>query len=494
MIYRIKNLVTAVAIVIVILAFVLPISATISNKAPKEYSVQDEIEITLTPGWVEGAGHDSNGYWLQGSDHEIVGRDHGYIIYRTICGFTFDDINVPYGASISSVSFTLFSPEYINDGGIDLTLRPISREHLPYPNPEEVWIDCGDGESYIAATSINSFQDYTWVFNQYDCFFSDLQTAFNNRDQHVIDFFVGLKSENEGVSNRNIWLHRPGFPPPIYSLTINFHVPSIIHVPEDAPTIQDAIDVSIPGDMILVAPGEYNEHVSVETDDITIMGSGPHLTTIMSNTEYSPTFTITASDVVVSNMKIVIHNSWSASTVVEIYGNNNRIKNTIIAGGVNGDHWGYLLLTEGSGTEIINNILADGEIAIFDPYQDSLTAKNNIVYNNEFDIQYYSENPNTEDIVFRYNDFWNNDESWVLEYPELWTVEGNIEVDPLFVNENFYRLHSRSLCIDAGDPNDDYSNEPRWNGNRINIGAYGNTQWATSYYRIPISFVNKVCG
>ena len=37
----------------------------------------------------------------------------------------------------------------------------------------------------------------------------------------------------------------------------------------------------------------------------------------------------------------------------------------------------------------------------------------------------------------------------------------------------------RSPCIDAGDPSDEYSREPTLNGDRINIGAYGNTEQAS---------------
>jgi hypothetical protein len=36
-----------------------------------------------------------------------------------------------------------------------------------------------------------------------------------------------------------------------------------------------------------------------------------------------------------------------------------------------------------------------------------------------------------------------------------------------------------SPCIDAGDPNSDYSLEPAPNGGRINMGGYGNTQYAS---------------
>ena len=36
-----------------------------------------------------------------------------------------------------------------------------------------------------------------------------------------------------------------------------------------------------------------------------------------------------------------------------------------------------------------------------------------------------------------------------------------------------------SPCIDAGDPKSEYKNEPKPNGSRINMGAYGNTPEAS---------------
>ncbi len=54
--------------------------------------------------------------------------------------------------------------------------------------------------------------------------------------------------------------------------------------------------------------------------------------------------------------------------------------------------------------------------------------------------------------------------------------------DPLFVNlaGDDYHVLSDSASIDAGDPLSDYSLEPLANGNRINLGAYGNTPQATT--------------
>ncbi len=48
---------------------------------------------------------------------------------------------------------------------------------------------------------------------------------------------------------------------------------------------------------------------------------------------------------------------------------------------------------------------------------------------------------------------------------------------------------STSPCIDAGNPADDYSNEPTPNGNLVNLGAYGNTAY-TSKSSNPSSIVD----
>lgn len=43
-------------------------------------------------------------------------------------------------------------------------------------------------------------------------------------------------------------------------------------VPDDYATIQEAVDAAVPGDLVLIAPGVYNEAVNVVTDELTIRG------------------------------------------------------------------------------------------------------------------------------------------------------------------------------------------------------------------------------
>lgn len=76
------------------------------------------------------------------------------------------------------------------------------------------------------------------------------------------------------------------------------------------------------------------------------------------------------------------------------------------------------------------------------------------------------------------------------------TSTSDIYVNPLFANQKSHDYHLQSIagrwngktwvkdkvsspCIDKGYPSSDYSKEPENNGNRINIGRYGNTIYAS---------------
>jgi len=69
---------------------------------------------------------------------------------------------------------------------------------------------------------------------------------------------------------------------------------------------------------------------------------------------------------------------------------------------------------------------------------------------------------------------------------------GNMDTDPLFRDPGYrsgawfrgdYHPYPCSAAIDAGEPGADYSEEPEWNGSRVNMGMYGNTSEAA-----PLSF------
>ncbi len=65
-------------------------------------------------------------------------------------------------------------------------------------------------------------------------------------------------------------------------LTLHVGECSAIRVPSDYPTIQAAIDAASPGDLILVAPGTYNEN-PIMWQPVRLQGSGAATTTIFAN-------------------------------------------------------------------------------------------------------------------------------------------------------------------------------------------------------------------
>lgn len=95
----------------------------------------------------------------------------------------------------------------------------------------------------------------------------------------------------------------------------------------------------------------------------------------------------------------------------------------------------------------------------------ALTLRDSILANND-DLAGF-----TDTSGFAYN---------LIANGELAGVNGNFAATPEFVGSVNYHLLPSSHAIDAGDPLAAYSNEPENNGDRINLGAYGNTSEATA--------------
>jgi len=112
--------------------------------------------------------------------------------------------------------------------------------------------------------------------------------------------------------------------------------------------------------------------------------------------------------------------------------------------------------------------------------QGGLPVLNNIIWQNEI---YLGQLAYPEDYDVRFNDIQGG-----------WEGEGNIDVDPLFVDPDNRDYHLKSQagrwdpiartwvrddgtspCIDVGDPDADWTAELPPNGQRINMGAFGGT-------------------
>jgi len=79
-------------------------------------------------------------------------------------------------------------------------------------------------------------------------------------------------------------------------------------------------------------------------------------------------------------------------------------------------------------------------------------------------------------------------------------LEGNIDVDPIFVGGGDYHLAGGSLCIDAGDPDSSYNDEcfpPSMGTERNDMGAYGGPgacEWHECWDSDGDGYEDEACG
>ncbi|HDR04181.1 MAG TPA: hypothetical protein ENN84_02905, partial [Candidatus Marinimicrobia bacterium] len=162
---------------------------------------------------------------------------------------------------------------------------------------------------------------------------------------------------------------------------------------------------------------------------------------------------------------------------------------------------GALVFAENASTAITNNTIAYNHAKMIGGgmafSESSPTLNSNIIWGNSADTgsnQIYLAN-DSADPNFKYSDIEGGKDAFVLAAGAYFSGDYrfNIDIDPLFTDaaNSEFTLMAGSPAIDAGDPSLDYSNEPLPNGGRINMGAYGNTEFAALSQGNRTWFVEK---
>ncbi|MEV7416923.1 right-handed parallel beta-helix repeat-containing protein [Streptomyces sp. NPDC089919] len=82
---------------------------------------------------------------------------------------------------------------------------------------------------------------------------------------------------------------------------------AVIRVPQDAPSIQRAVDLTRPGDLVLVQPGVYRESVTVRTARVVLRGADRNRTVIDGEFRRANGVTVTGAESVVENLTVRNH-------------------------------------------------------------------------------------------------------------------------------------------------------------------------------------------
>ncbi len=178
----------------------------------------------------------------------------------------------------------------------------------------------------------------------------------------------------------------------------------------------------------------------------------------------------------VINYNIIRLNSSSNGIIGMHYGSGGELKNNIIEKNTDG---ATIILT-GSSPAICHNTIYDNEkYGILCNGTASPEIENNIISGTR--DGYAIAAGSLAEPTIRYNDVWNNElGNYGPNVEDLTGIEGNISLDPQFIDDSgpFLHVHYTSPCIHAGDPNfvseagetDIYSYARITNG-RTDIGA-----------------------
>ena len=299
--------------------------------------------------------------------------------------------------------------------------------------------------------------------------------------------------------------------------------------------IQDAIDLADNNDTVIVAEGVYtgdpnNRDLHLDGKTITIRSTDPNDPNVVANTIIDPNgvgrgfnfhsgedtncvvagFTLqngatddgsggaiycSDSSPTIRNCVIIKNTAYWMGGGIYFFNSESTIRNCIIAGNSVLATGGGVKCVSCSNLAIINCTISgnsaewqQGE-GIF-CFNSTVSINNSIIWGNGLEQIHTTDG----DATVTYSDVQNGwpgtgnnniDADPCFAEPGYWADanDPNIVVEPNDPNavwiDGDYHLLPDSPCIDAGDPNSDWSNEPWPNGKRVNMGAYGGTNQAS---------------
>jgi hypothetical protein len=325
----------------------------------------------------------------------------------------------------------------------------------------------------------------------------------------------------------NLYLSDDKYVPVSVTITV---IPTTILVPDDYPTIQHAIDDAFPGDIIMVAPGLYEEHIEFSGKNVTLTSIDPADPNVVNDTiiegvvmfggTEDPNCTLTGFNIErgirgydrpprhyePNHTHATISHCLLDDVVTNcgptILGCDGLISNCLIT------EAGIICDMEGAGgamagcSGLIRNCTIVGGIGTGSGV---CTIENSIIY--QYGIGCAVSVPDGSTVNISYTDILGGLDAVCGDGTVNWG-HGNIDADPCFVspfpwdvNGNWvqrdFHLLPNSPCIDAGDPNyvpepneTDLDGNPRVIGGLIDMGAYEYTPQLAAQVRISPNTLN----
>jgi hypothetical protein len=244
-------------------------------------------------------------------------------------------------------------------------------------------------------------------------------------------------------------------------------------------TLEEAVLLSSPGDLVELGPGTFSLAAPLELNGIVLCG-------------YAPFYTrLDASDIDTA-LRLVNGNQESPSTVsmltifadgdgtgIVFESGEGLARNVIIH-----DMSIGLEVNSGASAAAVNmTISRTTAAAMLARTGSTLHTRNNIIIRNSGYGIGAEPGAAVNTLYDNKYDFGADDLSDNIDEVPQNPNGGDISADVVFVNEadGYFREEETNPpqpSVDAGDPNDDFDKEPYYNGGRVNMGAFGNTEFA----------------
>lgn len=228
-----------------------------------------------------------------------------------------------------------------------------------------------------------------------------------------------------------------------------------------------AVAAAVPGDAILVGRGTFVVPPGMTLKGVSLVGVSPHDTWL--NAGGLPVGITLQADPADTPMRLERFSIFGAAVGIEAQSGTALLTHLVIR-----DMSTAGVYVSGPAiVDIINNTVTDVGGAAIDARDGAVMVRNNILQKSWTGLLAVAPAA----VTHRYNDVWENA---YADFSGTVPSTGDFSAPVRFRDEpaRDFRVLDGEPTVDAGDPADPFAQEPAPNGNRINVGAYGDTPWA----------------